>query len=136
MKTLYENQFLKITLEDQAPIIIFTWLFDSRIMSEEVYKEEMHKVADFQITYKTHKPLVDIREFHFVITPPLQEWVDQNILGKFIQSGLSKVAYVASNDVFAQIAVEQTMEETNGSVFKVQYFKEYEKARNWLMGIE
>lgn len=135
MKTLYESQFLKITLEAQAPIIIFTWLFDSRFMSEEIYKEEMHKVADFQITYKTHKPLVDIREFHFVITPPLQEWVDQNILENFIKSGISKVAYIASSDVFAQIAVEQTMEEAHGSEFKVQYFKNYEKARDWLIAV-
>ncbi|OJJ17747.1 hypothetical protein BKI52_28195 [marine bacterium AO1-C] len=134
MKIIYESPVLRIALEpDPSSIIVFTWLLTSSTMSVDTYKKEMWQVADIQVTYKAYKPLVDIRDFQFVMTPPIQEWVDQNILEKFLKAGIQKVAYVASNDAFTQVAVEQAMNEAYGSTFKAQYFKTYEEARNWLL---
>lgn len=133
MNTLYESPVIRITLEPTTPVIIFTWLSASATLSVEAYKKEMEQVADLQIVYHTHKPLVDIRDFRFVITPPIQEWVDQHILEKFMKAGIHKVAYVASNDAFTQVSVEQTMSEAYGSTVKAQYFKDYDQARDWLL---
>ncbi len=89
MKTIYESQVLRVDLESTNPIIIFTWLTASAAMSYEDYQEEMQQVAQLQITYKTHKPLVDIQDFQFVITPPIQEWVRSTHSSTVYQSGHS-----------------------------------------------
>ncbi|HAI77152.1 MAG TPA: hypothetical protein DCM08_12985, partial [Microscillaceae bacterium] len=63
----------------------------------------------------------------------LQSWVDQEIFPQFVQAGLRKYAIIVSQEMVAQLSIEQTMEESQASNFQVRYFDDSEEAMRWLI---
>ena len=74
----------------------------------------------------------DISDFEFIIAPDLQIWTNDNIIVKLLEAGLQKIAYVSSPDLFAQISVEQTLDEDIAQDFPSAQFKTIDDAMDWL----
>jgi hypothetical protein len=50
-----------------------------------------------------------------------------------VQAGLRKYAIIVSQEMVAQLSIEQTMEESQASNFQVRYFDDSEEAMRWLI---
>ena len=133
MKLLHESKFWKFGYNAELDAMEYEWFSTSEDMSTEEYKEEMTKNAE---EYKKHGPsksLIDTRQFLFTITPEVQEWTDKEIFPVFVESGLKKLAFVVSQSLFAQVSVEQMLDEQTASQhFQSQYFDDRDKALAWL----
>lgn len=85
---------------------------------------------------KKHHPtfqLVDYTQNLYAINASMQEWVNENLIGPAYRIGcLRKVAFILSKDLFAQVSVEQTMQEPEGKQFVKQYFDTRQDALDWL----
>ncbi len=67
----------------------------------------------------------------YVIGLEMQEWMNKEILT--IAVNFKKSAYIVPTELFAQVSVEQTMEEETGQKIVQQYFENEDEARKWLL---
>ncbi len=61
----------------------------------------------------------------------MQEWMNKEILT--IAVDIKKSAYIVPTELFAQVSVEQTMDEVVGQRIVQQYFENESEAWKWLM---
>ena len=131
--SLYKSDFQEIFFHPDSSTLENVWSLETKLMTDEEFKQEMLELSRFFLTYRPEFQLINTQDLLFVISPELQSWSDENILkphGKV--SSLRKVAFVVSKDLFPSVAVEQTMDEEHGNGFNTRFFKEKEEAIKWL----
>lgn len=134
MDIIHENQYWRIGFDSAKSLMRYEWHPASKRMQIEEYKKEMQINAESCERYQPSKSLIDTREFLFTIPPDVQVWTDTEITPRFIKSGLRKLAFVVSSDIFAQVSLEQMLEEDNAMVnFQSRYFDSMIEAEGWLL---
>ena len=133
MEKVYESEFIEVVVDRANNLAKTIRKPHTQFYTTELYKKDILAWREVIITYHIEKQLVDERKMKFTIEPDLQIWVNQNLIGPAVQAGLKKVAFVVSPDIFAQISVEQLMQENESSPLDIQYFDEEENAHNWLL---
>ncbi len=129
---VYSSQYLHIEFFPEQELIEMTWLPATKGMTEEEYKEQGFAFLEQMTALQPKKIISDSSELYFTITPDLQDWTNQTILPIGIAGGLNKIAHVVSKDIFAQVSVEQLMEEVAQTDFSARYFGDKESAKEWL----
>lgn len=129
----YTSTFQDIHIDESLKLLQKKWTGATADMSEETFKSEVEKIAQLAEQYHIEKFHDDTTNFYFVIMPRLQTWVNEQIFPRFINAGLRKYAIVVSEEMIAQLSIEQTMEEDNTNNFQVCYFDSAEKAKKWLL---
>jgi len=133
---LHKSKYQEIKFDDKLQAISNYWTTESEEMSNEDFMQESLKWLE---CYQIHKPkniLADTRYYKFTITPEVQEWHAENIFKKLMSFGPKKMAMLVSSDIFAQVSIEQTIEEGDArtsSDFQTKYFETKEEAQNWLV---
>ncbi|WP_250630257.1 hypothetical protein [Rhodoflexus caldus] len=129
----YISIFQQIQIDESLKLLRKHWFAQTANMSENDFRSEVEKIAQMAELHRIEKVYDDTTNFHFIIVPRLQEWVNEKIFPRFIQAGLRKYAIIISQEMVAQLSIEQTMEEYNACSFQVKYFDNSEKAENWLL---
>ncbi|WP_291726998.1 hypothetical protein [Bernardetia sp.] len=130
---IYESDYSIFDYDKENSIFSHIFKPDSENLDNEKFKEEMLIYLDFFAKYKPKKALVNNQEMQFIIEPELQEWHAQNIFPKCIELGVEQAAIVETPDIFAQVSMEQLMEEEKTGGFAVRFFDDTTKATNWLV---
>jgi hypothetical protein len=104
-------------------------------MTEEEYKQEFLNYLDIILKVRPKKIIPDTRNMFFPIAPELQEWTNQTIFPPSLEMGLNKAAFVISQEMIAQLSIEQTMEEHEGVKFITRYFDNKEEAKEWILSL-
>ena len=137
MEILHESKFWKFGHDVNDSMMIYQWFNTTELMNDEEYKHEMERNAKECQIYRHPKHLVDLRNFLYTISPEVQAWTDNIIFPRFLDTGLNRIAFVVSQDLFAQVSVEQMLEEdTAVSSFQSRYFDHYFQARDWLTAVK
>jgi len=102
--------------------------------NEQEYKKQIIDWSRIIEKYNPVKQLVDYSEYNFTITPELQQYTNENLLLPAYKAGIRKVAFLIAHDLFAQMSVEQIMNQDTGKMFEIRYFDDFEKAKSWLLG--
>ena len=102
-------------------------------MKQEEFRAEMNIFVEMCEKYKPENELVHLLEMKYVIALEDQEWMNKEVFPRYTNI-IKRMAFFVPTELFAQISVEQTMEEETGQQFVQQYFENEENARNWLMG--
>ncbi len=129
--TTLENKYIAIkTLKDKG-IVVGTWNETDDDFTNDTFKENM--LAWFEEVKKLGNVnvLADARKFNFMIDPDTQIWVNEHVIGQYPDYGVAKLGFLVSPDVFAQVSIEQTIEEKE-QAFEVQYFEDEAVALEWL----
>lgn len=129
---VYQSDYQAIYFYEDKQLLQKEWNQTTENMSNEAFKAEVEKIAEMQEKYKATKFHDNTTNFDFPISPKLQTWVNETIFPRFIAAGLMKYAIIVSQELIAQLSIEQTMEENNASKFQVRYFDNIEKAHQWL----
>jgi lipid A disaccharide synthetase len=130
---VYQNQFIKLIFEAENSLLRYISHPNTQEMTGENYKENMLAYAEQVEQYQPTRLLVDSRASEFVIVPELQEWTANVIAPR--TTSLKKIAFVLNPDIFAQVALQQMMDE-KGIVEKYeapQYFENLEEAEKWIL---
>lgn len=101
-------------------------------ITEKEYKDLLLKWAEEIRYYKPAFQLVNYMNFYQPIAPHMQVWINENLIGPSFEVGMKKVAFIISRDFYAQVSVEQTMQENEGKKFKLKYFDNETDAESWL----
>lgn len=75
--------------------------------------------------------LCDTQHFKYLITVEMQEWTDEVVMGFWDSSPLEKLAFLTTNEVVEQIAIELAMSE-NEHKYPIHYFENEKEAIDWL----
>ncbi len=129
---LHKSKYAEIIIEQENSLIIHKFLSTTENMETDEFKKEMLIFVEMCKKYKPDKELVNLLDMRYIIVPEEQEWMDNEILQKYITI-IKRGAFLVPTELVAQISVEQTMEEEAGQKFVQQYFENEDKARKWLM---
>ncbi|WP_027000131.1 hypothetical protein [Eisenibacter elegans] len=130
---VYKSDYQVIRFYAEQGIMAKQWTPDTLNMDEVTFVSEVEKIAETAEQHKAQCIMDDTSKFAFPITPKLQEWVDTQVFPRFIAAGLKKYALLVSEEMIAQLSIEQTMEGEKGEqAFEIAYFSEAEAAMKWL----
>lgn len=133
METLHQTSLWHIQWDESAKLFQLTWSETTEDMTADQFKAELQTYLEFVKKYHPEKVLLDTSLFLFTIEPKLQEWVDKEINAKSPQYGVQKIAMLVTTDLFAQVSMEQTIEEANAStLLDIRFFDEKTQAMQWL----
>lgn len=135
METVYENEYVVMQYYADKKLTEQIWYPTSKKMSEINFREFMIFWREFVIKNGVKYHLIDARAFIFTIRPTLQDWIATEIVGPTVQKGFEKIAQVLpEKDLFAQISVEQTMDENaSQGGLNFAHFASLEEGRKWLL---
>lgn len=131
METLKSSKFIDITFDSEHRIMKLVWKPETEDMNDEDFKREMLNYVD-RLDKKPRRILHQMQEMKFIISPELQEWVDENVNKPAIDAGVTKAAFLLSSDIFARVSTEQTNEGENLNDISIAYFEDETEALNWL----
>lgn len=130
--TLHKSGYVEIIYEEDNSLIIDKFLPKTEDMTSKIFREEMNIFVNMCEKYKPEKELVHLLDMRYVITIEDQEWMNTEVFPKY-EKIIKKMAFLVPTEIFAQVAVEQTMDEEGGQKFFQRYFEDEANARKWLL---
>jgi len=128
---LFKNEFVNIELRENNFLYV-KWTDKTADMSVDFFKQVNLWYIDYFDKYAITSFMINTQDFKFAIIPEVQEWVGTQIIPKVIASGLKKLAFIVSEEIIAQLSIEQTMSESKSDEFTLLYFDNEAKANTWL----
>ena len=131
---LYKSEFIVITIDQQKSIIKWIWSKEtsSEKMTAEIFKRELLKETELIEKYKPKFILMDTFDFGFGIAPDIQTWIDKEVYPKWAKSGIKKIALLMSQEIIAQLSIEQAIDENSSKEMISKFFETEQLALVWL----
>ena len=133
MIELYRNHYFLVSFEEANELFHYVFFEATELMKPEEYIEELTVFIDLVKKYKPKRVLGDMINFKFVITPDIQEWVNENLFSVYIEIGFKKIAILLSTSFVEQVSIQQTLEEAESGSFATAYFDDEKTALAWLL---
>ena len=128
---VFKNKYLSIKVDETKKVLIEEWYPTTKEMTNDEWKATRYKFKDIFLQYNLSKFLSLCKELYFLITPELQEWMAENIT-KGSEDLVEKAALVIPTELFAEVSLEQTMDEMETGKLDTAFFDNEQNARNWL----
>ncbi len=128
---LHKSEYVEVSYEQENSMFIEKFLPSTTNMTDDVFKKEMSLIYELIDKKKPKFVLINLMNMKYVIGLEMQEWMNKEILT--IAVNFKKSAYIVPTELFAQVSVEQTMEEETGQKIVQQYFENEDEARKWLL---
>lgn len=133
MKNTFDNEFINIQNMGDG-FGFYTWKAETEKMKATTYHEQNTIILSMTKEHNFNKHLLDAREFKFPISPEVQKEVAERFFAEIVKLGKQKVAFLVPTDLFAQVSLEQVMEEEESQTLLTRYFDSEEEAKKWLLG--
>ncbi|WP_027000375.1 hypothetical protein [Eisenibacter elegans] len=132
---LFENESIGIYLSSENPCIV--WMAKGFILGAD-FREGEEVFLTLYRRYRSEYPhlerLNDLRLMEGGISPEDTDWSAKVIMPQLAALGLSKEAFVMSEDFFTLLSVENYQESL--SSIKTAFFKSEEEAFAWLSSVD
>lgn len=128
-----KTDFQLLNFDADAKLVTITWQENTKLMTEEQYKNEQLQTRDFCLRNKPTKLCINTQNLFFVITPDLQVWTDVNLVQPLIEQGVSRFAFVIPEDLFTQVSIQQAVEENQQQLESTRFFDKKTEAMSWLL---
>lgn len=132
---LHQSKYTTVLFEKENNILVQLWNEASEDMSHEENKTEMLALLHALRRSQCVGLLVDATRFKYIISPEMQEWVNQNIFMDK-QHAVKGVAIVLTKHFITGLSIKQALdEERPQGGFITRYFELESEARIWLSEI-
>lgn len=129
--SILNNTYAEIFYHTEADYIVLRFKLASAQMSDTDFQDVMLTYAQWVEKQQISKLLLDNRELRYIIVPEMQEWITQKVTPR--TSSLRYVANVVSEDIFAEVSAEQSIEESQKiRPLETNYFRSTQEAIDWL----
>lgn len=131
-KQVYQSKYVSYDFEEESAMLIESWT--SIPLTEAIFKEEQMHKKELLLTYRPTHILDDISQTDFSISPELQEWSEELFVPVLMEIGVTKYAIVLPSSLFAQVSMEQTVDEIQEQhdAIEFKYFDSEPEAEEWL----
>lgn len=128
---IYTNtDFVLISYFYELQTLKIVWKAASNNMSEEDFKQQIEFEKEAIIKFKPTYILANTVNFFYTISSNLQHWHNDFIFPTFEAEKVEKLAIILSQNFFAQLSIEQLINDANGN-FITQYFDSESLALDW-----
>jgi len=131
METLYDTDKITIAYDAASNTLITRWSMPADV-DLDLYKAEFVRYRDYILEKRPDKIFADTIDNQIVITPNLQDWINGVVSGAYRDVGLKKLAVLLSQDFYAALSIQQTIEDDAGATYKTVFFDDRDKAFQWL----
>jgi hypothetical protein len=136
MKNLvHESKYFHVWAHDDKALVEYLFNASTAFMKPQEYIDELKVFIEVVRKHKPKAVIGDMKEFAFPITPDIQEWVDKNLFTVYGEIDFKKIAILFSEEMIAQLSIEQTMEESSVATFQTAFYSTYEEAAEWVSDV-
>ncbi|HAS39188.1 MAG TPA: hypothetical protein DCS93_01855 [Microscillaceae bacterium] len=134
---LHSDKYLEALYDKKLNLVEFYWKNTTEDLTEAEYRMIVSDIVDKVVEnvenkqWKAPNWLLDNRDFLFTISPELQQWQAKKIFEP-VSKFTKKAAFVMSEDLVTQFAIEQTYDEHKEAKMLTQYFIDLHQANEWL----
>ncbi|OJJ18463.1 hypothetical protein BKI52_22880 [marine bacterium AO1-C] len=133
MEILHNSKFYHIRYEKEHELFHYYHPPETLDMTAGQYLQELEIFIKHALKHKPKVVLGDMRDFNFIITPYIQEWIDEHLFTAMEAIGLQKNAILLTPQFIIQLSVKQAIEENPNATIKTRYFDNERAAREWLL---
>lgn len=133
MEILYKSNYYQISYDQTYQLIHYYHPSETFNMTPIEYLQELQATIKYSKLYQPKLGLGDLRDFQFIITPDLQEWINEHIYPIIQSISLQKHAVLLPPQFVVQLSVKQAVEISPNKSFETQYFSDESEARKWLL---
>lgn len=131
---IYSSNYLEANYNKDIRLITFLWKENTSDLSDDIFKKELQKEIYCIENHPCDKLLINSKNFTYLISFEVQDWISEEILPAYSRAGIRKIAFVQSDEFIAQLSIEQTMLRAHlKQRYVSKYFKSKNSAMNWLM---
>jgi hypothetical protein len=130
---IYNSKYMHLAFFAEQTLMEFTWLSATKTMNTDECKQEFSNYLRIARLRGPMRVIVDTSNMYFTLNIELQDWVNQTVLTPLSSLGGQKLAFVISQDFFAQLATKQLMDEKGGLKSEIKYFDTKEAAKQWIL---
>ncbi|OJJ23241.1 hypothetical protein BKI52_02485 [marine bacterium AO1-C] len=133
---ILSNRFIEGHFDQGKSLLTVHWFPTTYDMEVNEYKEVVLEIADLIKEKRIQRWMGYSKDYAFVITPEMQEWISGEFNQKLIAGGLKKMAIIIPADYIANLSVQQAvgeMEKQQEEGYETRYFDNPEKAESWLL---
>lgn len=131
-----ENNILKMEYDEQKLFLKSTWI-DESFLDDEVYKQSiLAAIEEAKKLSEIRYMLSDTSKFNHIISVDTQNWVAERLFPVLAQKKLKRSALLTTSTLFAQISIEQLIEENREAIIQRMYFEDEVSALAWLLNDE
>jgi hypothetical protein len=124
---LEDDAFWTMTHNDDASSIELEWKPSTADMSAADFQRALQHLAKHISEQRAGGALIDVRNFHFAMTPELDGWRQEAIIPAYNAGGLKRFAYLLPPGVEYRPGGGG-----DAATFATDYFDDQERARAWL----
>ncbi|OQX98572.1 MAG: hypothetical protein B6I24_05140 [Bacteroidetes bacterium 4572_128] len=127
MKKIYNSKLQEIYYDVSKSLIKNVWLSDDMDF-DDIKKEMKNWMAKFK--EKKPKYMLTDSSINLIIVPEVQEWIINFLFPTIVKRGVLKYAIILSDDIFAEISIEQMFDEEKdipNNKFQQYFFKDEKK---------
>lgn len=128
METIFENEFAKITYEEDLKIVTITW--KNKKITFEDYKKPFTVALQFMATKPVDNYISDIRE-QGIISPEFRKWLQETAMPEAARVGLKRVVGVANVNIFKQYYINNVFQSAKKFGIPFKMFGTIEEAKKW-----
>jgi hypothetical protein len=131
------SDFQTITYDETKQVLFAHVNEQTAFATTELVKEAQYAIVEGLRQYNPPYVVINLVELRFVVTPELQEWVNQEIIPHFFNSGVKKIAYIMPTEFIEKLSIEQVHDEVattlqnEGAETQTNYFDNESEALRW-----
>lgn len=126
----YENEKLIIEAEINNSLLVIKWKMGCGNLLNSSNTSEYHSVKGLIDANLPRKLLVDFSLCNYTESPTNH---DESLYKDYLHFGFKKMAFIVPQNIFAQAALDALKLSWEEKNVKVQFFKDQEKARSFLI---
>ncbi len=135
MEKIHEDKYQVINYYPKGNYFECIWQ-NTEDMEEDDYKEGLRKQVELVKKYKVTKEIFNTKDFKFAISPELQQWTDEEIYTVKHELGVRQFALVTTEEMIAQLSLEQVTEEGKADLFQPKFFTSPQEAREFMENLD
>lgn len=123
--------FYQLSYSKEKSLLQIDWTLNTSEMREQDFKDVLLEILEF---IKKERPtwyLANTQDFQFSIVPEVQDWANEVFIPQIVELGVKKMAVILSSDIFAQVSVQQVLDDDR-SEMQSAYFDKVDEALKWL----
>jgi len=120
---------------NEGEITLLSWNDECANLLDQAHLKQIEQVNNRLNQLKPRKLLVDLSSCQYLITSAANNWHNNTLFGLFGTSKPRAMAFVVPSNLFNHLLFEATEERMGQHHTKLQYFREREKAIDWLKSL-
>jgi hypothetical protein len=133
METVFENEFARITYEEELKILTISW--SGKKLTFDDYKKPFMVALEFMARKPVDNYISDIRE-QGIISPDYRKWLQETAMPIAAKAGLKRIVGVATVNIFKQYYINHVFQSAKKFGLPFKMFNTIEEAKKWFRECE